>query len=552
MDLRIDRLANRVLLDSAEDAEAWRAQVDACSRGALGRALSAALPGVLASLGLGPDAEVAVGRLRVRVVVRGGEAGELELSDAWAKAVTSALRAAIEPLARAGGGATSEAAVFPDRFAAEREALFEMLLGLPAPWWMAAVSGGEAPAPAAMIRRWIEVAPERVPAAIAGLARGSESGFDSVLPEPEARALLGELAAVRTARVLSLSAPGVAGAGGSRAGANRQSRPAPSEGAPPFGLTPEEARVAGRTRGAGARGLVAACLVLSRSPSADVSSWVAAGSAGSVSRSAEARDTPVPSGDVAAGTEAPPREADRVDVPPDSGVTAQRADSAVADVPRADFNVDPAHLRSMDGTAEHAVDAGGLLFMVRRVARSSWLDEHRGDALEQRLVALGALALARVFEPLSLASRLAVFKRQWPLVRVFAGTSREPSPAAFSGAPAVLRDIGVVNDRVLADAAALLDVVTSELSPDLALFEAGSRAVFGAGPPPFSAGDPARALACLLCRPGRLVVSAHRADLFLPARSIDVALRLGGWDIDPGFAPHLGRVIRFTYEEPSP
>ncbi len=552
MDLRIDRLANRVLLDSAEDADAWRARVDACSRGALGRALSAALPGVLASLGLGPDAEVAVGRLRVRVVVRGGEAADVELSDAWAKAVTGALRAAIEPLARSGGGATSEAAVFPDRFAAEREALFEMLQGLPAPWWMVAVSGGEAPAPAAMIRRWMEVAPERVPAAIAALARASERGFDSLLPEPEGRALLQELAASRTARVRSLSAPGVAGAGGSGAGANRQSRPAPSEGLLRLRSRPKRrasrAAPVGRARAVSWR-RASSCRGARPRTSPRGSPRTARGQ---LSRSVQARDTPVPSGDVAAGAEAPLHEAARVDDPPDSGVAALRADSAAVDLHRADSRIDAAHLQSMDVTAEHAVDAGGLLFLVRRVARSAWLDEHRGDALEQRLVALGALALARVFEPLSLASRLAVFRRQWPLVRVFAGTSREPSPAAFSGAPAVLRDIGILDDRVLSDAAALLDVIPAELSPDLVLFEAGARAVFGAGPPPFSAGDPARAVACLLCRPGRLVVSAHRADLFLPARSIDVALRLGGWDIDPGFVPHLGRVIRFTYEELSP
>jgi hypothetical protein len=140
MDLRIDRLANRVLLTSDEGAETWRARVDACSRTGLARALREVLPGVMESVGLGPEAEVVIARLRVRVVVEGEGVSEVELSDAWARAVAAELRAVVEPLARAGGGATSEVAVFADRFAAERQAVLELAAGLQAPWWWPAVS----------------------------------------------------------------------------------------------------------------------------------------------------------------------------------------------------------------------------------------------------------------------------------------------------------------------------------------------------------------------------------------------------------------------------
>ena len=78
MDLRIDRLANRVLLTSDEGAETWRARVDACSRTGLARALREVLPGVMESVGLGPEAEVVIARLRVRVVVEGEGVSEVD------------------------------------------------------------------------------------------------------------------------------------------------------------------------------------------------------------------------------------------------------------------------------------------------------------------------------------------------------------------------------------------------------------------------------------------------------------------------------------------
>jgi len=57
-------------------------------------------------------------------------------------------------------------------------------------------------------------------------------------------------------------------------------------------------------------------------------------------------------------------------------------------------------------------------------------------------------------------------------------------------------------------------------------------------------------LAALLIRRGRLEVGPGRADLHLPADAIDIAVRRAGLDIDPGWVPWLGRVIRFHYDLP--
>ncbi|WP_437285435.1 hypothetical protein [Sorangium sp. So ce406] len=572
MDLRIDRLTSRVHLASTEASDAWRARVDACSRDRLARALDAALPGVLASLGLGPEAEVAVATLRVRVVVRGGLVDEADIAPAWARAVTAALRASIEPLASSGGGVTSDIAVFPDRFAAELEAMADALLGLPPPWWLAALSGGSAPGAGAIVRRWIESAPERVPSAVAMLARSSDRGLDTVIAEPEARALLEALAASRARQRRALSAPFAAPATPPAAPAAPPAAPAapprrgpdaaagPRPAAAPLpeaqavpsdrALSPEEARVAGRTRAPRARDLVAACLLLSRSPSADISPWLA-GDAAPAADPAPGR-SPASPRDARAERAGEPRDA-----APDSpgAVPPERVDPSsppVAPPPSSVSLAAAASLRSLAAVREHPVDAGGLLFLVRRVARSPWLAEHHGDALASRLIALAVLALGRAFEPLSEARRRASLARQWPLVEVFAATRREPSPAAMSSAAALLGELGAAGARVLADAGALLDLIASELPPDLPPFEPGARAIYGARASPFAPGDPDRALAHLLLRPGRLALSAHRADLVLPARAVDLAVRVGGWDIDPGFVPHLGRVIRFTYEGPAP
>lgn len=81
------------------------------------------------------------------------------------------------------------------------------------------------------------------------------------------------------------------------------------------------------------------------------------------------------------------------------------------------------------------------------------------------------------------------------------------------------------------------------LDDDLTGAPRGSEYVFG------HAEESLSALDRLLLRPGRLRVAESEARLILPADGVDMGLRRGGWDIDPGWVPQLGRVIRFEYRE---
>ena len=51
----------------------------------------------------------------------------------------------------------------------------------------------------------------------------------------------------------------------------------------------------------------------------------------------------------------------------------------------------------------------------------------------------------------------------------------------------------------------------------------------------------------LLRRPGRIWLSTHRIDLWLPLAQADIRIRRAGFDIDPGYVPWLDCVIHFHY-----
>src|SRR5262249_9728458 len=155
----------------------------------------------------------------------------------------------------------------------------------------------------------------------------------------------------------------------------------------------------------------------------------------------------------------------------------------------------------------------------------------------ERLSALGLLALHRALGALPEGARRAALERERPLLAVFAGKARLPDELHTPPR-------GPACD----DAAAVLDAIAATLPDDLAPCLDGVLASYGPGVEPFESGHPHRPLAHLLLRAGNLLVTPERADLRLPLRAVDVALRVGGWDIDPGFVPHLGRVIRFHYE----
>jgi hypothetical protein len=55
-------------------------------------------------------------------------------------------------------------------------------------------------------------------------------------------------------------------------------------------------------------------------------------------------------------------------------------------------------------------------------------------------------------------------------------------------------------------------------------------------------------LATLVCRPGRVVWTRTHVDVIFDERQVDLAVRLAGVDIDPGWVPWWGRVVKFHYE----
>jgi hypothetical protein len=59
-------------------------------------------------------------------------------------------------------------------------------------------------------------------------------------------------------------------------------------------------------------------------------------------------------------------------------------------------------------------------------------------------------------------------------------------------------------------------------------------------------------LAEIVNRPGRILLTRADLDVTLPLSSVDLRIRRAGLDLDPGWAPWFGRVVRFHYDVPSP
>ena len=51
-----------------------------------------------------------------------------------------------------------------------------------------------------------------------------------------------------------------------------------------------------------------------------------------------------------------------------------------------------------------------------------------------------------------------------------------------------------------------------------------------------------------LAQPARLCATETQLDLDLETAEVDLAVRLSGLDLDPGWVPWLGRVVRFHYD----
>lgn len=56
----------------------------------------------------------------------------------------------------------------------------------------------------------------------------------------------------------------------------------------------------------------------------------------------------------------------------------------------------------------------------------------------------------------------------------------------------------------------------------------------------------------LVCRPARIAITATHVDVWQAIDAVDLRLRRAGLDIDPGWVPWLGRVLRFHYGRDDP
>ncbi|MCU7930216.1 MAG: hypothetical protein KZQ90_05405 [Candidatus Thiodiazotropha sp. (ex Codakia rugifera)] len=184
---------------------------------------------------------------------------------------------------------------------------------------------------------------------------------------------------------------------------------------------------------------------------------------------------------------------------------------------------------TMTGTAGIPVGCGGLLFLIRFALGK----REQSINVNQAMLALGTFLLNTVFDRLSPAARRAAWCRDAGLLQVFAGLREPPSNMDEQCHP----DSALSWGRVVSEA------ITARIADDVAAAPRGCEYVFGRADEPLSAMDR------LLLRPGHLRMSENEAHLILPSDAVDIGLRRGGWDIDPGWVPQLGRVIRFEYRK---
>jgi hypothetical protein len=174
----------------------------------------------------------------------------------------------------------------------------------------------------------------------------------------------------------------------------------------------------------------------------------------------------------------------------------------------------------------------GLLLLLRPLAGLGIVGSLSGSSLSGLLQAFGLAALHRVSQPLLPAARRTLLERDRSLLAVFSGASPPDTPLDML--PVVPEALAHL-DALLATAPAETDWVPGAL-----------RKYYG-GSDPFGDTSEGR-LARILVRPARLSMTRWSADITWPVAAADIALRRAGWDIDPGWLPWIGRVVRFHYD----
>ncbi|MCA9608688.1 MAG: hypothetical protein KC619_23955 [Myxococcales bacterium] len=603
MDLRVRHLRSRYSVPPGlEEAEVLRGELDAVARGPMPEALARHLAAILAARGLGPEARVFLRRARVRVRLRDRRTSPAVLAAAWAKAVATRIEAALEPYADAPPHlpyVDEDVAVFASRTALYEHALALRAAGAQAAWWWASAMGDptlpsagellavlldhdpagfphrvlalaaatdlprvlEAHDASRLVSAWIRA--RRAigswswgEAAVPGEAPGGsiEPRLVSTLPPPTARLqqTLGrcpELAELLVAAYLATTVPAQPldrGALAMRArrwstAATASEPPAPSIPGPTTTARQKPAAPAARAGAAATspRSRVVGAPDLALPPRADP------GSEAKSPRSPRASGDP-PRGSSASLIEAAPETAsrgreDRVapgapGYAPSPDTTQARHGRAVPSL-EAGPTVHPRHTvsaaddRATLDRAVYDVRCGGLLFLLRPLQRHSLVRRHHGAALHTRLLAFGESVLDEVLAPLPRDRRERALRREEVLLSAFSGLDVRPwepgEAPRFAEA-----------DEALSELRAAL--------PPASLSERALRATFGGVDVAF-ASEATRALATVVLRPARLMVEGPRYDLHFAADLLDPELRRRGWDVDPGWVPFLGRVIRFHY-----
>jgi len=495
----IRRLTSRVRAPDPEAAMMAGRLVEVAAR-RLGPPLEAALPGVLGAAGLDREAVVALPRLSVRLQLR-GEVDAAELGAAWAEALARAILAALptarrtgreagEPGAAEPGEAMPRATIFADPWAAEAALLRAMAAGATLPWWAeaAGLDPARPGAAAALLSGWIARDPARAAARMVALIQDVPE-VATALDAPSAARLARGFLEVLRALPMAVATPADAATAAYAAA-----------------LPALLARLPARLRSVLAE--IAADL---RPP------WIAA----TVLAQAPAWAPALPA--LLSALSALPAPMLRGTAPPT--VTPAGPDRPP-----------PAMPETRQDTAE--VWCGGLLLLLRPVARlqAPWLA--LGEGLPPRLLALGLVALQRLAAPLPPAARRAALERDRPLLAVFAGAAPPEAPL----------DEAVLPPALATEAETALARLLAAAPAGIAHAPGALRRAYGRDP---FAGDPATDALCrLLLRPGRLAWDEASAMLSWPADCADIALRRAGWDIDPGWVPWTGRRITFRYGMP--
>ncbi|MET0072129.1 MAG: hypothetical protein ABW096_18990 [Candidatus Thiodiazotropha sp.] len=526
--LQIRRMHNRYRVGGGDNADGLRQQLDRMVSDRLPAVLDRNIGGLYQRLGLNADSLVAVRRLNIRIQLAGFSAaagpGLIEhIGESWSRALLQGLERIMQTTGYTPGQAvvTDTLAVFPDMMSARRRQILQLVRNAAPPWWSGSLLGTDADAEA-LPRLLVELAtsdPESAARCIVELADDPGPAWLTAMAAPR-------IAAV--ARVLIATA-GSAGEAVEERG-DRQGGSALLDSL----STAQRAQLSRCGDGDSATLLFAAFRQLAGRPVlADYARlkarleplWVQS-HRHSVKQTPERGDQPATPARVVAkdtGTATP----ELLEHPPDSGprvvdIESERVpDSLSSDADEADPMV--------TGPTWVPVGCGGLLFLIRFALRA-W---EEGDDLNQGMLALATLALDSVFDRLSPAARRAAWRRDAPLLQVFAGLHEPPELDEPCHHPS----------SALSWARGVFEAISMRLDDDLTAAPRGSEYVFG------HADEPLSALDRLLLRPGRLRVTESEARLILPADGVDMGLRRGGWDIDPGWVPQLGRVIRFEYRE---